>query len=75
MKLKKLSTGPALGERACIRGSEYFFLESQIEGHKVHQLGSLANSAQSRPNRLSCLVGGFYGLYILSPCEGLIESF
>ena len=45
--LKKLSTGHSRGERAwCFRGSE-------IKGHRNGQLGSLAELARSRPNRLS----------------------
>ena len=57
-----------------------------MEGHVVCQLGSLANLAQSRLNRLSCLGGRVCGLKSMisrkvylqllmhAPCKGFIES-
>ena len=39
-----------------------FFLKSCNEGHGIHQLGSTADSARFRPNRLCCLAGGFQAL-------------
>ena len=46
MKFKILSTMPLHGERACTRIKEYILLEIHTKGHRIHQLGCLANSAQ-----------------------------
>jgi len=48
-----------LNEIACNRGSESIFFKSQIEGHRIHQLGSLTDSGQFRLNQLSSLAGRF----------------
>ena len=47
------------------RVQNVFLVKSQIEGHRIHQLGSLAKSARSRPNFLSCLADRFYETFNL----------
>ena len=65
LELKKNSMWPSRGERACILKSfRIYFFEILDWGHKSGQLGSLAESAQSRPIHLGCLAGRFYGLWI-----------
>ena len=43
-----------------IKGSEYILFEILVERPWIHQLGSLAITAQ--PTSIQCLAGGFYGL-------------
>ena len=67
-----------LGERPWIRGSEYSF-HWKIEGYKIRQLGSIADSAQTRSNQQWRLwqvlnLGCSEPLLLaLSPSEGLVE--
>ena len=45
IKLQKPSTRPSQDWNSCFRGSEYILFEIQPLGHGIHQLGSLADSA------------------------------
>jgi len=40
---------------------KHFIFETQFEGHRIHHLGSLANSACSGPIWLNRLADGFHG--------------
>ena len=65
------------------------YFNFQIEGYRIHQLGSLTEPTEFGLNWLTCLAEGFYGLqsrgknkiyheplmHALSPWEGLVEVF
>ena len=59
IKLKVFST--VKGHASVVQNT--ICLKVYSEGHIMIQLGSLAESAQSRQNRPSFLDGGFYGLH------------
>ena len=86
INLNILSAGPLQGKVNESGIQNIFHIKSWIKGHKIYLLGSLAESAQSRPNQLSFLIARFHALWsrilnkiyseppmhALSSCEGLI---